>query len=344
MIPVYEPLFGGNEKKYLRECINSGWVSSDGPFVKRFEEAFAKWAGTKYAVAVSSGTAALEVALWSLKISSTFVAMPASTIISCAVAVIRTGCMPTYIDMGFNNWIDEDMVLGYEKAVILAHLFGRRCKFKNKHKYKIIDDCSQYWKPIKIKDVGVYSLYANKLITGGEGGVLVTNKKYVYENARRYRNLCHTEERFIHDEIGYNFRMSNLQAAVALAQLEQIDKFIEIKKRNYELYKKYLPSEVKLIHSEIPWMYLAKTTKDISALLICEHLRNFGIDTRRFFYPLNAQPCFNGGFNSFNAYMESPNSSFAWQHLFYLPSGLTLTKRQIKKVCKCLEITLNTIT
>lgn len=329
-IPVSEPLFQGNEKKYLCEAISTGWVSSDGYFVRKFEEEFAKWSGNKYAVAVCNGTAALETACFATKLTKQFVYIPVYTIISCMLAILRFDNFPMFYE-------SNKFPLNLTNSIMRCHLFG---KFNNvKTNGIIIDDCSQYWKPFKVQDVACYSLYANKLITSGEGGILVTNKKEVYERAKSYRNLCHSKERFIHNEIGFNYRMSNLQAAVALAQLEQIDKFIAIKQKNRDLYKKYMPDNVKIkFDVQIPWMYLIETKLDVGIMI--NKLKQKGIDCRRFFYPLHRQPCFSGEYE----HLEFPRSDNAWKYWFYLPSGLTLTERQVKYICDSLKNILNTTT
>ncbi len=329
-IPVYEPLFQGNEKKYLQKCIDSGWVSSDGYFVQKFEEEFAKWSGNKYAIAVCNGTAALETACYSTKVIGEFVLMPVYTIISCMLAILRLRNQPEFYE-------SSKRPKNCSEPVMRCHLFGR---FDNqKTKGIVIDDVSQYWKPFKVQDVACYSLYANKLITSGEGGLVVTNKKEVYERAKSYRNLCHSKKRFVHNDLGFNYRMSNLQAAVALAQLEQIDKFIDIKRKNRDLYVKYLPDNIDVLFNvEVPWMYLIETK--IDAGLMVNKLKQKGIDCRRFFYPLHRQPCFKGEYE----HLFFPASDYAWKHFFYLPSGLTLTERQVKYICDSLKSILNTTT
>lgn len=326
-IPVYEPLFLGNEKKYLQQCIDTGWVSSDGYFVRKFEEEFAKWSGNKYAIAVCNGTAALETALWACNIINQEVYTPVSTIISCLLAILRLNNFPSFY---------EPEVYFAKTPLMRCHLFG---KFDNSiTKSIIIDDASQYWQPFKVKDVACYSLFSNKLVCAGEGGVIITNNKKIYERARQYRNLCHSKERFVHNDIGYNFRMSNLQGAVALAQLEQIDKFIEIKQKNRDLYKKYLSDNVEILFDvPVPWMYLIETEYDAGKMV--KKLAEEGIDCRRFFYPLHRQPCFNGKYK----HRSFPNADYAWKHWFYLPSGLTLTENQIKYICKSLNEILHKI-
>jgi perosamine synthetase len=205
-----------------------------------------------------------------------------------------------------------------------------------------VEDASQYWKPFKVKDVACYSLYANKLITCGEGGIVVTNNKKYYERAKSYRNLCHSKERFVHNDIGYNFRISNLQAAVALAQLEQIDTFTQIKQNNKYWYQRYLPlGATCLFDVEIPWMYLI-WVKD--AKKVANQMGKKGLDCRRFFYPIWSQKCWNRSSGIFleNTQREDINYGMnLWKHLMYLPSGLTLTEKKIKHICTTLEEVLD---
>ena len=317
MIRVSEPLLIGNEKKYLCEAIDDREVSSGGKFVTRFEEAFAKWSGNKYAVAVSSGTAALETAIWSLGIKE--INIPTGTIISCYIAAIRAGAHVSFRD---------NMPRQVLTNVMRCHLFGAKDFSLGS---VLVDDLSQFWEPYTVQDVGCYSLYANKLITSGEGGVVVTNREDVYEKAKSYRNLCHSEERFVHYDLGYNFRMSNLQAAVALAQLEEIDYFIGIKQKNRNLYLHSLPASVKSLFSvKVPWMYLVKTDRYAGDMV--EKMHELGVECRRFFYPLHRQPCI-----PYTGSDKFPVADELWEKAFYLPSGLTLTEWEIKDVCQKLR-------
>lgn len=320
MIRVCEPLVGELEKKYLCQAIDEGEISSGGKFVRRFEEAFAKWSGNKYAVAVCNGTAALEVA--SRALTMTTISVPSGTIISCYVAPMRAGAS---INL-------HDNVTAVKSHIMRVHLFGARDFSLGDH---VVDDLSQYWKPFVVGQVGSYSLYANKLITAGEGGVVVTNDAEIFERAKSYRNLCHSKERFVHEEIGYNFRMSNLQGAVALAQLEQIDKFSEIKQANQKLYFHHLPQEVEPVCAEIPWMHLIRTNKDAGEVVA--EMEKRGIECRRFFYPLHRQPCLPRVSGSF------PMAEKFWNQTFYLPSGLNLTEKDIIDVCRALRETLRSL-
>lgn len=316
MIRVSEPLLSGNEKKYLCQAIDEGEVSSGGKFVVRFEEAFADWSGNKYAIAVSSGTAAIETAIWAMSMKYIFI--PTGTIISCYVGAHRAGA----------RVLLHDNVSVAEENLMRCHLFGQFDESIGQH---VVDDLSQYWTPHKVVDVGCYSLYANKLITSGEGGVIVTNRKDIYDAARYYRNLCHSEERFVHFDIGYNFRMSNIQAALALAQLEQIDKFTEIKQRNRDIYLKHLPPSVySCFNVRVPWMYLVQTKQPAGEMV--SKLSASGVECRRFFYPIHMQPCFRS-----MKRVSFPVSELMWERAFYLPSGLNLTEKEIIHVCNILR-------
>lgn len=337
-IPVYTPILNqGNELKYLKQCIDSNWVSSDGYFVQKFEEEFAKWSRNKYAVAVCNGTAALETGIYGLDIKKgERIHIPNNTIISCTIAPLRLG-----LDVRFYENADPFYTTTQEN-LMRCHLFGI---FDDSQGYKIIDDCSQYWKPFTVQDVACYSLFANKLITAGEGGILVTNKKEIYDRCRSYRDLCHSQERFIHNDLGYNFRMSNLQAAVALAQLEQIDKFVAIKQKIGSWYLNLLPDEVTpLFGVEVPWMFLIKTK--INAEKIIDLLELENIECRRYFFPLHRQPCFckDEKWAKGTPYETFPYSNDLWEHTFYLPSGLTLTIEDVRYICECLKNTLRSIT
>jgi dTDP-4-amino-4,6-dideoxygalactose transaminase len=269
----------------------------------------------------------LQTALWSSQIKED-ICIPVRTIISCLIAALNLNISVRFYD---GQIADENLMR--------CHLFGH---WNDSMGTNIIDDCSQYWKPFPVTKAACFSLYANKLITSGEGGMIVTNDPEIYHRAKSYRNLCHTEERFVHDQLGQNFRMSNLQAALGLAQLEQINNFIEIKQRNRDLYKRYLSGSAQVLFDvEIPWMYLISTTRNAKEVINKLFLR--GIECRRYFYPLHHQPCLKQ-FPQYKVLKDFfPHADWLWNHAFYLPSGLTLTQEEVKKICRCLEITLNTM-
>lgn len=320
VLKVSEPDLRGNEKKYLCQAIDEGQVGQ-GRFVELFEAAFARWSGNRFAVAVASGTAALETAVWSMKMDE--IDMPTGTIISCYIAAIRAGAKV--------NLHDNVKTVG--QNLMRVHLFG---EFNDSTGIHVVDDCSQYWQPMTVQDVGCYSLYGNKLITSGEGGVLVTNRRDIYERAIYYRNLCFGEERFVHHHLGYNFRMSNLQAAVALAQLERIDEFVAAKRLIATYYWRHLPQEVKgLFDVPVPWMFLVETSEDAGKIV--KEMSEMGVECRRFFYPIHKQPCLPKSLYKF------PVAEDLWEYAFYLPSGVNLTESEVAHVCNSLRSTLRSL-
>lgn len=366
MIPVNEPLLDGNEKKYLNECIDTGWISSEGPFVKRFEESFASFTGVRHCVAVCNGTAALETALYALDIGKDDeVIMPSFTIISCAIACIRLGAKPVLVDIEPDAWtMDvlqiESKITSKTKAIMAVHIYGHPVdmdeifRLSEKYGLKILEDAAEvhgaeYFSKYKggkwlkcgaMGDAAATSFYANKIVTTGEGGMILTDHDNCAERARSYRNLCFkAEKRFYHTELGYNFRMTNLQAAVGLAQVEQLERFINIKVTLGEYYRASLESfqglrfmPVKEYAKSVYWMYgveldpLAGTTAEE----MMEWLKKHGIDTRPFFRGLHDQPVLQD--MGLFAGEEYPKTDLACRYGFYLPSGLTLTEKDIDKV------------
>ena len=250
MIPVNRPLLDGNEKKYLIECIETGWISSEGPFVKRLEADFAKLMGCAHGVAVCNGSVAIEVALAALRIGpGDEVIVPSFTIISCAAAIVRAGAVPVVVDCQSDTWnIDPALIAAKitsrTKAIMVVHIYGLPVDMDpvialaRKHGLFIIEDAAEQHgqtykgKPVgSLGDIATVSFYPNKQITTGEGGMVVTNDEALAERCRALRNLCFDKERrYIHEELGWNFRMSNIQAAVGVAQLERIDQTLAKKR------------------------------------------------------------------------------------------------------------------
>ena len=249
MIPVNVPLLAGNEKKYLNECIDTGWISSEGPFVKKFENNMASYIGRKYATACSNGSAAIDIAVRALELKAgDEVIMPTFTIISCAQSLVNHGVIPVLIDSDyrtFNINVEEieSKITSKTKAIMIVHIFGLTTDvdpliaIAKKHNLKIIEDAAevigQNYKGQKcgsFGDISTFSFYSNKHITTGEGGMVLTDDKNLDDRAKSLRNLCFTNDRFVHEEIGFNYRLTNMQAALGVAQLEQIEDII-IKKR-----------------------------------------------------------------------------------------------------------------
>lgn len=363
MIPVNEPLLNGNEKKYLQECIDTGWISSEGPFIKKFEEGFAKICDRKHGVAVCNGTAALEIAVEALGLQpGDEVIMPAFTIISCAVAVLKAGAVPVLVDMCEDTWnMDvsqlEAKITRRTKAIMAVHIYGLPAdmdailQLAEKHKLLIIEDAAEAHgltykdKPCgSFGDISIFSFYPNKLITTGEGGMVLTNDDKLAEKCRSLRNLCFIpEKRFVHEELGWNMRMTNLQAALGLAQLEKWEEHIARKKKMGRLYTQLLSGvkDISLPLSHTPyaenvyWVFGLMLRNGMTADTVTKRLAEKKIGTRPFFYPMHQQPVLQKkGFFKGEQY---PVSEKLYKYGFYLPSGLTLTEEQITEVAAALK-------
>ena len=264
LVKVNEPLLKGNEKKNLLSCLKDNSISSTGKFVIEFEKKFAKYINRKYAIAVSSGTAALQLAVESLNLKKgEEIILPAFTIISCILPIIRMGIKPILVDSDLRTWnmnVDEiePKISKKTKAIMVPHIYGlpvemyKIIRIAKKHNLKIIEDSAEVLgltynkkKCGSFGDVSIFSFYANKHITTGEGGMVVTNVKKIAESCKSQRNLCfNTKRRFSHDRLGWNFRITNLQAAIGVAQLEKISYFIKKKKTHRKiLFEK--PSKLK---------------------------------------------------------------------------------------------------
>ena len=360
MIPVNEPALDGNEKKYLLKAIDDGWISSDGPFVKEFEDGFSKYHGTEHAIAVSNGTAALEIALYAAGISEgDEVIMPSFTIISCAIAAIRLGAKPIFVDVDDENWcIDINQIEGQitdrTKVIMPVHMYGHPADMTpildvaKKYNLTVLEDASQVhgaeYKNIKCGAIGhisVFSFYANKIITTGEGGMVCTNDEKMYARAKSYRNLCFQENRrFYHEDLGYNFRITNLQAAIGLAQLERIDHFVKRKRYFGKLYSESL-SKIDGIKTQtekkwakmVYWMYCIELDEKlgISALDMINSLKKRGIGTRPFFIGLHEQPVLIKK-KLVNRSNNFPVTERISRQGLYLPSGMTLTDKDVNTV------------
>ncbi len=364
-IPVNEPLLSGNEKKYLNECIETGWISSEGAFVKQFEEKFAQKVNKDFGIAVSSGTAALDIAIKALGIGKEDeVIMPTFTIISCITQIIRSGAKPIFVDSDPVTWnMDvsqiEAKITSKTKAIMIVHIYGLPVDIQpvldiaKKHKLKIIEDAAQMHgqtyneKPCgSFGDISTFSFYPNKHITTGEGGMIVTNSEELAEKCKSYRNLCfQPQKRFVHEELGWNYRITNLQAAVGLAQLENLYKHIKRKREIGNLYNELLknvaniqlPLQKTNYAENIYWVFGIILKKEIKfdAIDIMKKLGAEKIGTRPFFYPMHLQPVFTkkGMFRN-EKYPVAENMA---ERGFYIPSGLGITDKQINFVAKTLK-------
>ena len=359
-IPVNEPLLNGNEKKYLCECIDTGWISSEGPFVKEFEQKMSATVDRKYGVAVSNGTAALEVAVQALGIGEgDEVIMPAFTIISCAMSVTKVGAIPVLVDSDLYTWNMniqeiEAKITPKTKAIMMVHLYGlpveadKVLTLAKKYNLKVIEDAAEMHgqtyngRPCgSFGDISIFSFYPNKHITTGEGGMVVTDDEQLAERCRMLRNLCFKKDvRYIHDEISDNYRFTNLQAAVGLAQLERLDEFITKKRKMGRYYTEHLkdvkglilPIERTNYADNIYWVYGLVLEKDVPAdnRLIQKLLAEEGIGSRVFFWCMHEQPVYQRQRLFEN--QKYPNAEYLARKGFYIPSGLALTEEQMEQV------------
>jgi len=361
-IPVNEPLLDGNEKKYLAECIDSGWISSEGPFVGRFEEAFAANVGRKHAIAVCNGTAAIDAAVEALEIGvGDEVIMPSFTIISCIAQIVRNGAIPVLVDSDPVTWnMDVDQIEGKitskTKAIMIVHIFGLPVDvapildIASKYGLKVIEDAAEmHGQTYKGKacggfgDISTFSFYPNKHVTTGEGGMILTDNDELAETCRALRNLCFKpDERFVHERLGWNLRMTNMQAALGLAQLEQLDRFVQRKRmmglRYFEQLKDLSSIQLPLPETDyaknIYWVFaiVLKDSVKITVSELISHLAKLGVGARPFFCPMHLQPVFIRKGMFANEFL--PVSEKMYRRGFYLPSGLALGERQIDEVAR----------
>jgi len=366
MILVNQLKIPKNATKYVQECLDTSWISSQGKYVKLFEKKFANYLGVKYATTTNSGTSALHLALLILGIGpGDEVILPASTIGACYFAIWYVGAKAIPIDAdpityNIDPNLIEKKITDKTKAIMMVHLFGHPCdinpikKIAKKYKLKIIEDASQAhgaeYKNKKIGsfgDIACFSFYANKIVTTGEGGMVVTNNKQYWQQAINLKTLAPSKKsKFIHSQIGYKYLMTNLQAAVGLASLEKIRQSIAYKRKIVKLYQQnlkdipglILPTEQKYAVS-VYWMYAVlidekKFGMNRNKLMkILE--KKYGIQTRTFFYPPNV------AFKKMDLYQDEqfPVAERIGKEGLYLPSGLGNTIDEIKFVCeKIVEI------
>ena len=364
-IPVNQPLLDGNEKQYLIECIETGWISSEGPFVKQLEEQFADRVGRKYGIAVSNGSVALDTAVAALKIGhGDEVILPTFTIISCAAAIVRAGATPVVVDCDPKTWnMDinqvEAKITDRTKAIMVVHIYGLPVDMEpiltlaNKYGLTIIEDAAEVQgqtyksRPCgSFGDISTFSFYPNKHITTGEGGMLVTDDEQLAERCRSLRNLCfQPHKRFVHEELGWNFRMSNVQAAIGVAQLERLDRFVDQKRQMGNRYSELLAEipgiDLPLSQTDyadnIYWVYglVLQDQVPCAAEEVMRRLAAQKIGTRPFFWCMHEQPVFRK-MNLFE-HESCPVAERLARRGFYVPSGLALTDEQMQRVATTLN-------
>lgn len=361
MIPVFEPDIGEAEIAAVAAAIRRGEISgSFGESIPRFEEAFATYCGCKYGIAVSSGTAALHLAVAALDLrAGDEILVSASTNIATALAAYHNNLIPVPVDSEWQTWnlnldLIEELITPRTCAIIPVHLFGqpvdmeRLGEIARRHKLAVIEDCAESHGAIcrgrmtgSFGDMGCFSFYANKIITTGEGGMIVTNNSELAERLKLLRNLAFTKPRFRHELAGYNFRMTGYQAAMGLVQCEKIEKVIEQKIRVATTYERHLKNVVDLrlpapsaIGRHVYWMYgvVVQPGFGLSRNELQAQLHDAGIESRTFFCPMNLQPClqrqpgFRGG--------QCPVAESLWDSGFYLPSSPKLSEQTIRQIAE----------
>lgn len=374
-IPVCEPSLLGKEAEYVTEAVKTGWISSSGKYIAAFEEAFAAYCGLKYAVAVCNGTAALHVALAALGIHrGDEVIVPDFTMIASAAAVCYTGAMPVFVDAERVSWnidagqladkIRREVKKGKKslKAIMPVHIYGHPCEMDaimdvaQEHGLYVVEDAAEVhgaeYKGRKVGsfgDINAFSFYANKNLTTGEGGMVVTDSKELYDRARYFKNLCFPLDSpriYLHEDIGFNYRMSNLHAAIGLAQVEKADEYKAMRIRNAKLYQSLLADVSGLTFQpqvdgtvNVYWMNgVVVDSKHYghSRDELATYLRDEGIDTRNFFQGMHRQAALRKyGCDCSGQY---PVSDFLADNGLYLPSASTLSEEDIRYICKAITI------
>ena len=366
MIPVNEPVIGEAERAYVDECLTTGWISSAGTFIDRFESGFAEYCGVRHGVAVANGTVALQLAVSALDLEpGDEILMPTFTIISCALAAVYNGAVPVLVDSDPETWcMDvsavEARITGRTRAIMPVHVYGHPVDMgplqalADKHGLAIVEDAAEAHGATyrgrrcgSLGDVGCFSFYANKIVTTGEGGMILTDDDRLAETARSRRNLAFRgERRFRHTELGFNFRMTNVQAALGVAQLERIDTVVARKRevgRRYTEALAGLPLQLPVERewaTNVYWMYgvVLDEATGLDAARFEHVLAKKGVQTRPFFLGMHEQPVFSErGLFAGESY---PVAERLARQGLYLPSGTALTDAQLDEVVAAVRAVL----
>ncbi len=356
--PVAQPMLRGNELKYIKECIDTNWIAAGGNFVKRFEDGFASYCGTKYGIACSSGTTALHLALMGYGIGNgDEVIVPVFTFAATANAVIHAGAKPVFVDIERDSWtIDpkklEEKITKRTKAVMPVHIYGHPAdmdeinKIANDYNLKVIEDAcpshgSEYngRRTGSLGDAGCFSFHASKIITTGEGGMITTDDAEFTERAALIRDQGFRKTNYYwHEVIGYNYKLTNVQAAIGVAQLEALDEKIKLKAEQtsyyYSLLRKVpgisLPKDKSNVKRVLPFMvFLLDDGFPLKRSELDAKLKEHGIDRRPLFYPLHHMPPYKGYVSKNEKFPVAEDISYRG---LQIPSSLSLTKEDIKSI------------
>jgi perosamine synthetase len=361
VIPVWEPVLDGNEKRYVLDCLETNWISSLGSYITRFEEAVAKWCGVPHGIACSSCTTGLHLALVALGVGpGDEVLVPDFTLIVSANAVIQAGARPVLVDADPKTWcIDpsklEEKIGPRTRAIMPVHMYGHPCDMAaitdiaRRRDLLVVEDCAEaHGARIggrmvgSFGDAACFSFYGNKILTTGEGGMVLCSDAELARMMRLLRNQAFDHPRFVHREMGFNYRLTNLQAAIGLAQAEKADEKVE-KKR--EIARWYAEAFAEVEDVELPWeapgaknvywMYGVKLGDSFRRGRdgVMAAMKEKDVETRAFFCPMHRQPVFGGRDPRFpDVSGEYPVSDDLWKRGLYLPSGLGLTRSQVEEV------------
>ncbi len=365
MIPVAEPLLGDRELDYVTDCVRSGWVSSLGEYVKRFEREFAAYCGVRYGVATHNGTVALHLALVALGIGpGDEVILPTLTFVATANAVAYTGATPVFVDSEPRTWnIDPAAVAAAitsrTRAIIAVHLYGHPADMDplrdlaKQHGLVLVEDAAEAHgarykgrRTGSLSDIAIFSFFGNKIVTTGEGGMVLTDDAALAERCFFLENQArHKENPYWHPEIGYNYRMTNIQAALGVAQLERIDEFIAIRLRNAAHYKRRLSRVPGLSlppcaewAENVYWMVtvLVEDEYGMDRDTLMTRLRQRDIETRPVFYPVHTLPMYASQKGTREYHPRLPVAEDLSRKGINLPSGAALTSEQVDIVCDAL--------
>ncbi len=364
--PVYAPQITQADIEFVRHALELGEISGNfGTYLEKFENTWAEFCGVKYGIAVTSGTTALQIALASLEFpEGSEVIISSSTNIATALAVIHNNLIPVPIDSELSTWnldldLIENKITSKTVAIIPVHLFGqpvdmeKLMRLAHKHSLAVIEDCAESHGASQNGKMtgsfglaGCFSFYANKILTTGEGGMVVTNDELLAAKLRSYRNLGFQEPRFLHSIAGFNFRMTGYQAALGLSQASRISEVLANKLRIANRYKNMFASNNMLsVQDTIPntqnvyWVFgiLLKDSSIVTRNELMNKLRSVGIETRTFFAPMDIQPVLMKKYNM----DRCPNATTLWERGLYLPSSPTLTENEVDYIATTVNTFLN---
>jgi len=363
-IPVCEPLFLGREAEYAAEAVRSGWISSAGRFIKEFEEGFARYCGAEFGTGTTSGTSALHLALLALGVKEgDEVIIPDFTMAAVMFAVMYCGARPVFVDADPLTWNINpggirSRITKKTKAIIAVHTYGHPCdmdpirEIAREHGLPVLEDAAEAHGALYkgkrcggLSEIAAFSFYGNKIMTTGEGGMVLTSDPELAGRCRYYKNLCFPlkgKRDFYHDDLGFNYRMTNIQAALGLAQLEHVEEFVRRRRAHAAYYNAQLgtiggiqtPVEKSDVATNVYWMYgilLDPGRAGFGSGEFASRLRELGVDTRPFFRPMHAQAAYTKVYGKHRG--DFPVSKDLSERGLYLPSGSGLSEEDLKFVC-----------